>query len=189
MDGAIARAIELVAQTPGAFMPQQFDNRANPETHANTTAREILHALGGARLDAFVSAVGTGGTVSGVGSILKSEGHGSRIIAVEPESSATLSRGERGPSKIQGIAAGFVPGEAAVFEYMVNVKVLWAHPERGLNGEPFDKGIGLLIGSRQGKNDAVQEHQFVCMRDKDQVLTYSVVRIQKYFMPFFVWEQ
>lgn len=109
MEGAIARAHELAQATPGAFMPQQFDNRANPDVHASGTAREIFHALGAGSLDAFVAAVGTGGTVSGVGTVLKAERPGARVIAVEPEASATISRGERGPSKIQGIAAGFVP--------------------------------------------------------------------------------
>jgi len=107
MEGAIAKAEELVEQTEGAIMPGQFDNPQNPEAHARTTAKEILHALDGRVPDAFVSAVGTGGTVSGVGGVLKE--HHTRIIAVEPESSATLSRGERGPTKIQGLAAGFVP--------------------------------------------------------------------------------
>ncbi len=109
MDGAIARAKDLVRDTPGAFMPAQFDNRANPDAHASATVRELLHALGALPLSAFVAAVGTGGTVSGVGAVLKAERPLARIVAVEPESSATLSRGERGPSKIQGIAAGFVP--------------------------------------------------------------------------------
>src|SRR5262245_3655165 len=109
MEGAIARAREIAATTPGSFMPQQFDNPANPEVHSATTAIEILTALGERPLDAFVAAVGTGGTISGVGRALRERQPQCRIIAVEPESCATISRGERGPSKIQGIAAGFVP--------------------------------------------------------------------------------
>jgi cysteine synthase len=109
MEGAIAKAREIAANEPGSFSPAQFDNPENPEAHAQTTAREILHSLGDLRLDAFVAGVGTGGTVSGVGRVLRKERPGCRIIAVEAESCATISRGERGPTKIQGWAAGFVP--------------------------------------------------------------------------------
>ncbi len=109
MDGALEKARELAAATPGSFIPSQFDNPENPRVHAESTAREILHALAGERFDAFVAAVGTGGTVSGVGRALQQLRPAPRIIAVEPDASATISRGERGPTKIQGLAAGFVP--------------------------------------------------------------------------------
>jgi cysteine synthase A len=109
MEGAIAKANELAGKTPGAVIPGQFDNPENPKAHAETTAREILHALANERVDALVVGVGTGGTVSGVGSIFRRLRPPARIIAVEPESCATISRGERGPTKIQGLAAGFVP--------------------------------------------------------------------------------
>jgi cysteine synthase A len=110
MEGAMARAREIARTTPGAFMPQQFDNPANPAVHAGTTAREIVDAMRPLSLDAFVAGVGTGGTVSGVGEVLRRElSPAPRIIAVEPASCATISRSERGPTKIQGLAAGFVP--------------------------------------------------------------------------------
>ncbi|HEX3345275.1 MAG TPA: cysteine synthase A [Polyangiaceae bacterium] len=110
MEGAMARAREIARTTPGAFMPQQFDNPANPAVHAETTAREIVDAMRPLSLDAFVAGVGTGGTVSGVGAVLRREvSPAPRIVAVEPASCATISRGERGPTKIQGLAAGFVP--------------------------------------------------------------------------------
>ncbi|HEY3233737.1 MAG TPA: cysteine synthase A, partial [Polyangiaceae bacterium] len=109
MQGAIHRAREIAERTPGAFVPQQFDNPANPEVHYRTTAAEIFESMKGVSIDALVSAVGTGGTVSGVGRAIRERGAPCRVIAVEPESCATISCGERGPSKIQGIAAGFVP--------------------------------------------------------------------------------
>jgi cysteine synthase A len=109
MEGAIARAREIVAATPGAVLLQQFDNPSNPEVHARTTAEEILADMAGLTIDAFVAGVGTGGTVSGVGRVLRASPFRTRIIAVEPESCATISRQERGPSKLQGLAAGFVP--------------------------------------------------------------------------------
>jgi len=109
MEGAIAKAREIAASTPLSFMPQQFENTANPDVHFHATSQEIMHALAGEPVHAFVAAVGTGGTVSGVGRALRERYPECQVIAVEPESCATISRGERGPSKIQGIAAGFVP--------------------------------------------------------------------------------
>lgn len=109
MEGAITKAREIVANTPGAFSPGQFDNPQNPRIHAAGTAREILHALANERIDAFVAGVGTGGTISGIGGVFKKRKPAPKIIAVEPDSSATISRGEKGPTKIQGLAAGFVP--------------------------------------------------------------------------------
>jgi cysteine synthase A len=110
MEGAVAKAREIARTTPGAFLPQQFDNPANPREHAQSTAREVMEAMEGLSIDAFVAGVGTGGTISGVGEVLRREvSPVPRIIAVEPESCATISRGERGPTKIQGLAAGFVP--------------------------------------------------------------------------------
>src|SRR5262249_10868564 len=104
MDGAILRAQEIARSTPGAFLPDQFGNSANPRAHAQTTAREVLEAMKGLPIDAFVAGVGTGGTVSGVGEVLRKEQRPApRIVAVEPEACATISRGERGP-KIQGLA-------------------------------------------------------------------------------------
>jgi cysteine synthase len=109
LDGAVRKAHELAARTPGSFIPQQFDNPANPNVHAETTAREIIVSMAGLTIDAFVAGVGTGGTITGVGRVLRERSPRPRIVAVEPESCATISRGERGPSKIQGLAAGFVP--------------------------------------------------------------------------------
>jgi len=108
MSGAIARAEELVREIGDAVMPQQFSNPANPEIHRRTTAEEIWRDTGGA-VDAVVSGVGTGGTLTGVGEVLKPRSPRLRMIAVEPEDSPVLSGGPPGPHKIQGIGAGFVP--------------------------------------------------------------------------------
>jgi cysteine synthase A len=108
MPAAIEKANELVAQTPGAWMPQQFENPANPKIHRETTAEEIWRDTDG-EVDLVVSGIGTGGTLSGVGEVLKQRKPGVKMIAVEPKTSAVLSGGPAGPTKIQGIGAGFVP--------------------------------------------------------------------------------
>ena len=109
MKGAIAKAEELITNLDNAVMPQQFDNPANPEIHRNTTAQEILADTDG-KLDAIISGVGTAGTLTGIGSILKQHNPDIKIYAVEPEDSPILSGGDPGPHKIQGIGAGFKPG-------------------------------------------------------------------------------
>ncbi|MBX7248656.1 MAG: cysteine synthase A [Caulobacteraceae bacterium] len=108
MKGAIARANELLEQTPGAVMPQQFDNKANPAIHRVSTAEEIWSDTAG-KVDVVVAGVGTGGTITGVGQVLKARKPSVRMIAVEPEASPVLSGGQPGPHKIQGIGGGFIP--------------------------------------------------------------------------------
>jgi cysteine synthase A len=110
MKAAMKQAAEIAEATPHSWIPSQFDNPANPEVHRETTAEEILEDTDG-RIDAFVAGVGTGGTIAGVGQILKERvGPQVQVVAVEPASSPVLSGGEPGPNKIQGIGAGFVPG-------------------------------------------------------------------------------
>jgi cysteine synthase A len=122
MKGAVARAEEILQEIPGSVMPQQFKNPANPEIHRLTTAEEIWNDTDG-KLDVFVSAIGTGGTITGVGQVLKPRLPHLHIVAVEPEDSPVLSGGQPGPHKIQGIGAGFVPDvlDRQVFDEVVTV--------------------------------------------------------------------
>jgi cysteine synthase A len=153
LDGAIRKARELAAETPNSFMPQQFENPENPEIHYQVTSQEILHALGGEPVHAFVSAVGTGGTISGVGKALRERFPDCRIVAVEPEACATISRGEVGPSKIQGIAAGFVPKN---FDPKIPHEVRTVSDERAyVTKRDLARREGLLVGISSGANVAV----------------------------------
>lgn len=122
MKGAIKKAEELVANTPGAFMPMQFENPANPAVHRATTALEIWDDTEGG-VDCFIAGVGTGGTITGVGQVLKQKKPGVRIVAVEPSDSPVLSGGKAGPHKIQGIGAGFVPGilDTGIYDEIIQV--------------------------------------------------------------------
>ncbi len=122
MKGSIAKAHEIVAATPGAVIPQQFENPANPEIHRRTTAEEIWNDTHG-EVDAVVSGVGTGGTITGVGEVLKPRRPGLKMIAVEPEDSPVLSGGPPGPHKIQGLGAGFVPAilDRAVIDEIITI--------------------------------------------------------------------
>lgn len=122
MRGAIAKAEELKAEIAGAIIPQQFENAANPEIHRRTTAEEIWNDTAGA-VDVFISGVGTGGTITGVGQVLKARKPDVSVIAVEPEDSPVLSGGAPGPHKIQGIGAGFVPAilDRSVIDDVVTV--------------------------------------------------------------------
>lgn len=147
MKGAIAKAEELTASTPGAFMPQQFNNPANPEIHRKTTAEEIWRDTDG-KVDIFISGVGTGGTVTGVGEVLKARKSGVQIIAVEPEGSPVLSGGQPGPHKIQGIGAGFVPGvfKKETVDEIIKVK----ETDAGAVARQLAKEEGVLVGISSG---------------------------------------
>jgi cysteine synthase A len=149
MSGAVARAEDIRRTTPGAFMPRQFENAANPEAHARTTAREILDAVGES-LTAFVAGVGTGGTITGVGRVLKKERPGVRVVAVEPAASPVLSGGAPGMHGIQGIGAGFVPAvlDRTVIDEVLAVGDVAA--ER--SAERLAREEGLLVGPSSGAN-------------------------------------
>lgn len=147
MQGAVDKAVEIHAQSPGSFMPQQFDNPANIEVHKNTTAREILRDTGG-KVDVFVAGVGTGGTISGVGEVLKAELPDVKIIAVEPDASPLLSGGKAGPHKIQGIGANFIPKNynPKVVDQVITISA----EEAGETVRQAAKVEGLLIGISSG---------------------------------------
>jgi cysteine synthase len=124
MPGAIKQAEELLAANKSYFMPQQFDNPANPEVHRRTTAVEIIEAMGATKIDAFVAGVGTGGTITGVGEVLKKRDKEVLIVAVEPAASPVLSGGQPSPHRIQGIGAGFVPKvlNTAILDRIITVE-------------------------------------------------------------------
>ena len=149
MRGAVARALELAAEGDEAFVPQQFENLANPEVHRLTTAEEIWADTGG-EVDAFVAGVGTGGTLTGVGEVLKERRPGVLVVAVEPTDSAVLSGGAPGPHKIQGIGAGFVPKvlDTEVYDEILKVNA----DDAFAAARDLAREEGVLVGISAGAN-------------------------------------
>lgn len=147
MKGAIAKAEELAAANPDSFIPQQFDNPANPEIHRLTTGPEIWNDTEG-KVDIFVATAGTGGTVTGVGEYLKSKKPAVRIVAVEPAASPVLSGGNAGPHKIQGIGAGFIPG--VINLNIIDEIYLADDAKAGTIARRAAREEGLLIGISSG---------------------------------------
>jgi cysteine synthase A len=149
MPGAIAAAGDLLAEHPGAFMPQQFENPANPEVHRRTTAEEVWKDTDG-KIDIFVAAVGTGGTVTGVGEILKQRKPDVLVYAAEPAASPVLSGGQPGPHKIQGTGAGFVPKVLNTEIYEEVIKV--GNDEAVETARRLARDEGILVGISAGAN-------------------------------------
>ena len=147
MIGAVKRAEAIAKETPSAFMPQQFSNAANPEIHRRTTAQEILRATDGA-IDAFVAGVGTGGTITGVGEVLKRRNPDILVVAVEPKGSPVLSGGSPGPHMIQGIGAGFIPEvlNRSVIDQIIKVTDEDAYK----TAKRLAKAEGLFVGISAG---------------------------------------
>src|SRR5574344_1738489 len=149
MKGAIEKANELKDETPNSFIPQQFANKANPEIHRLTTAQEILKDTDG-KIDIFIAAVGTGGTLTGTGEVLKAHNPNIKIIAVEPEASPVLSGGNPGPHKIQGIGAGFVPDilNTKIYDEIIQV----SNDAAIETSRQLAQNEGLLVGISAGAN-------------------------------------
>ncbi len=149
MRGAIARAQEIADETPHAFVPQQFENAANPDVHARTTAEEIWADTDGS-VDIFVAGVGTGGSITGVGRVLKERRPGMQIVAVEPADSPVLSGGDPAPHRIQGIGAGFVPGvlDTSVYDEIIQVTAEDAFE----TARSLARDEGVLTGISAGGN-------------------------------------
>jgi cysteine synthase A len=147
MKGAIARALELNAENPASFIPQQFENASNPKIHKETTGPEVWNDTDG-KVDIFVAGVGTGGTVSGVGAYLKEKNPNIKIVAVEPVDSPVLSGGAPGPHKIQGIGAGFIPKnyDASVVDEIIPV----SNDNAILTSRQLAQQEGLLVGISSG---------------------------------------
>lgn len=147
MKGAIAKAQEIAAATPGSFIPSQFTNPANPEIHRRTTGPEIWQDTDG-KVDIFVAGVGTGGTLTGVGEYLKSQNPAVKVVAVEPAGSPVLSKGTAGPHKIQGIGAGFVPEtlNTGIYDEIIPVE----NDDAFATGRTIARSEGLLVGISSG---------------------------------------
>ncbi|MDQ0188787.1 cysteine synthase A [Alicyclobacillus cycloheptanicus] len=170
MKGAIARANELAQEIENSFIPQQFENPANPEIHRQTTAVEIWEDTDGA-VDVFVSGIGTGGTITGVGEVLKSKKNTVQVIAVEPTDSPVLSGGNPGPHKIQGIGAGFVPGvlNTEVYDEVVQV----SNDEAFAASRAVAASEGLLVGISSGA--AIHAAKVVASRPENKGKTVVVI--------------
>jgi len=184
MKGSIKEAESIVAQNPSYFMPDQFSNPANPAMHRMTTGPEILEALNG-KVDAFVAAVGTGGTITGCGEVIKERNPRARVIAVEPAGSPVLSGGEPGPHKIQGIGAGFVP--KVLNRKILDGVITVTDDEAYQTAKLLAKKEGLLVGISAGANVFAAQKVAEELGSEKNVVTIlcdtgeRYISIEKYF--------
>jgi cysteine synthase A len=179
MEGAVERAQALCADNDNYFMPDQFGNPANPAVHRRTTAREILEQVGPQTIAAFVSAIGTGGTITGVGGVLRDHNPDCRVIGIEPETSAVLSGCAAGPHKIQGIGAGFVP---AILDRDVMTELsLVADRDAYEMSKRLAKEEGLLVGISAGANVLIAAQVAAQLPQDSVVVTILCDTGERYF--------
>lgn len=178
MKGAIARAEEIVAQTPGAWMPQQFENPANIEVHKRTSAQEVLRDFPEG-IDVLITGVGTGGHITGLGEVLKESFPGLRVYAVEPAKSPVISGGEPSPHKLQGIGAGFVPKNlhTDVLDGVIGVSEedAYAYAVRAARQE------GIFVGPSSGASLAAVAQKLPDLAEGTRILTYCYDTGERYF--------
>jgi cysteine synthase A len=186
MKGAVAKADELARETKNSFVPQQFNNPANPEIHRKTTAEEVWRDTDGT-VDFFVAGVGTGGTITGVGEVLKARKPSVKIIAVEPEGSPVLSGGQPGPHKIQGIGAGFVPGvyKGNLVDEVIRVK----EEDAGATARALAKQEGILAGISSGA--ALWAALQVAQRgeNKDKLIVVVLPDTGERYLSTWLWDE
>jgi len=188
MKGAIERAQELVDQTPGSWMPQQFDNPANVEIHVRTTAQEILNDFRDEPIDVIITGVGTGGHITGVAETLKKEWPGLKIFAVEPEASPVISGGQPGPHPIQGIGAGFIPGNLHTLVIDGAIKVN-AEDAKDM-GRRAAREEGMLIGISSGATLAAIRQKLPDLPVGSRVLGFNYDTGERYLsVPDFLPEE
>lgn len=167
MKGAVDKADELSKETPNSFVPQQFANKANPAIHRITTAKEILEQTDG-KVDILVAAIGTGGSITGIGEVLKQHNPNIQVIAVEPVASPVLSGGKPGPHKIQGIGAGFVPSilNTGIYDEIVQV----SNEDAIATSRALAKEEGILVGISAGANTFVSSQIAVRPENKGKTI-------------------
>lgn len=163
MKGAIAKANELHEEIPNSFIPGQFDNPINPETHYKTTGREIYNDLDG-KVDILVAGIGTGGSISGIGKYLKEKNPNVKIIGIEPASSPVISKGVSGPHKIQGIGAGFIPNtlNTSIYDEIITI----VNEDAFTYGKKFARSEGILVGISSGA--ALKGASIVASREENK---------------------